>query len=120
MTITFADLRSANQARLPLFKNSRGEPAHAKADGSDWSVLEWLGAVAGEVGEAANLAKKVRRGDLTMAQASPELAKELADVVCYLDLVAPQIGVDLGEAVRSKFNEVSDRIGVDVKIGGAP
>jgi hypothetical protein len=36
--LTFGELRRANIARLPQFKNSKGEPSHEKADGSDWSL----------------------------------------------------------------------------------
>ena len=114
--LDFADLRNGNQKRLPLFKNSKGEAAHSEPDGSDWTLGEWMNAVAGEVGEAANLIKKVRRGDKTLDESREEIGKELADVVCYLDLVAFRAGIDLGEVVRKKFNEVSDRIGVEVKI----
>lgn len=38
------------------------------------------------------------------------LALELADVVTYADLLAARMDIDLGEAVREKFNEVSDRV----------
>lgn len=36
-----------------------------------------------------------------------KLAEELADVVCYADLTAARFGIDLGEAIRKKFNKVS-------------
>lgn len=124
--LTFNQLRGANVRRLPEFKNPKGEVAHAKADGSDWSPLEWGGATGGEMGELLNLLKKLRRGDaglddiiddkgvkLTLREA---IAKECADVVCYLDHTANQVGVDLGEAVRAKFNEVSERVGSKVKL----
>lgn len=83
--LSFADLRAANRARLPQFKNARGEPAHSQPDGSDWSISDWLMAVTGELGELANLRKKVLRGDLTHKQAQQETADELADVATYLD-----------------------------------
>lgn len=114
--LTFDALRAANEARLPLFKNSKDEPARDKPDGSDWSLSDWMNAVSGEVGEAANIIKKIRRGDMSLDEARVELAKEFADIACYLDLVAKQAGVDLGAAVISKFNEVSKRIGVSVTI----
>jgi NTP pyrophosphatase (non-canonical NTP hydrolase) len=113
---TFATLRLANTKRLPTFKNAKGEPAHSQPDGSDWSNAQWLGAVLGELGEFANLEKKVVRGDLTMEQAKPALAKELADVVTYLDILAYRLDIDLGEATRAKFNEVSARVGSPVTI----
>lgn len=126
-SLTFTELRAGNIARLPVFKNRKGEPAHTEPDGSDWSLLEWCGAAAGELGELANLAKKVRRGDVGLDDLIDEgnghmltvrawIAKECADVACYLDIIALQAGADLGEATREKFNEVSDRVGCTVKL----
>lgn len=117
--LKFSQLREANIRRLPLFRNKRGEYAHAKPDGSDWSDAEWLQAVVGELGEFANLRKKVLRGDLLMADALPELADELADVAIYLDLLAFRLGVDLGAAVASKFNRVSLRVAANVFVDPA-
>lgn len=125
-TLTFAALREANTLRLPQFKNCHGELAHAKLDGSDWSPAEWLEAVVGELGEYANFAKKFRRGDITAEEFRTHAAKELADVATYLDILArrcldrpgapDETGIDLGEAVRAKFNEISERVGSDVYI----
>lgn len=109
--LNFDTLRQANLLRLPRFKNRRGEPAHSEPDGSDWALSAWSNATLGELGEAANLIKKIERGDMTLNDARQELAKELADVQIYLDLLAFRAGIDLGEATRLKFNEVSDRIG---------
>lgn len=114
--LSFRTMRDANEKRLPLFRNKLGEVAHTKADGSDWSKAEWLQAVLGELGELANLMKKVRRGDLTEADAFREIRKEIADVQIYLDLLALQYGIDLGNAVADKFNEVSRRVKADVFI----
>jgi NTP pyrophosphatase (non-canonical NTP hydrolase) len=114
--LTFVALRAANLFRLPLFTNAKGEPAHTNPDGSDWTPGEWSNAVMGELGEAANLIKKVRRGDLTMEEARPALAKEFADAVTYLDILAYQCGVDLGDATRAKWDEVSERVGLDIRM----
>lgn len=114
--LSFRTMRDANEKRLPLFRNKLGEVAHTQADGSDWSKAEWLQAVLGELGELANLMKKVRRGDLTEADAHAEIRKEIADVQIYLDLLALQYGIDLGNAVADKFNEVSRRVKADVFI----
>lgn len=116
MSLTFDQLRAANLARLPLFKNSLGEPAHSKPDGSDWSLGEWSNAVLGELGEAANIIKKIQRGDVSLIGAQLSLAKELADVQTYLDILAYQAGIDLGEATRAKWNEVSIRVGCDLRL----
>lgn len=111
-------LHEANMARLPLFRNGRGELAHSQADGSDWSPLEWAGAVVGELGELANLLKKVKRGDVTMEAAHQAIADELADVQTYLSILAAQCKVNLGHATISKFNRVSQRVGAPVRIDG--
>lgn len=114
--LTFNTLRGGNVARLPEFKNRKGEIAHSKADGSDWTPAQWLQAVVGELGEYANLRKKMERGDIAPDDAVPMLADELADVVIYLDILAFQLGIDLGAAVMSKFNSVSERVGSSVWI----
>ena len=114
--LMFMTLREANLMRLPLFTDRQGRKCHSEPDGSDWSQAEWLQATVGELGELANLLKKVRRGDMLLEEAMPEIKKEFADIVTYLDIWALQFGIDLGEAVISKFNEVSERVGADVFI----
>lgn len=114
--LTFNALRHANVQRLPLFRNRRGEPAHSQPDGSDWSLGEWCNAITGELGEAANLIKKIQRGDVTLDDARRDLADELADVQTYLDLLAFRAGIDLGEATVTKWNRVSERVGVPVRL----
>lgn len=131
--LSFDTLRRANVARLPQFKNKHGQLAHSQPDGSDWSPAQWLQALVGELGELANIRKKFERGDLTFAEYEIEATKELADVQCYLDILARRCldeapkpgarathkyGVDLGAATRDKFNEVSDRVGSSIKIVG--
>lgn len=112
--LSFENLRRANTLRLPTFKNRRGEPAHSEPDGSDWALSTWCNAVLGELGELANLIKKVERGDMTLDEARADLGRECADVVTYLDILAFRIGVDLGRETVSKFNEVSRRVGSPV------
>ena len=127
MELTFDCLRRANLKRLPLFKNGKGEPAHSKPDGSDWKLSQWSNAIAGEGGEMvaaleifkrvgvlANCTKKIDRGDKTIDEAKDDLANELADIVCYVDILASRAGINLGDATINKFNEVSDRVKCDV------
>lgn len=113
--LAFSTLRRANTARLPLFKNAQGKPAHEKADGSDWSLLEWAGAAGGELGEAQNIAKKMRRGDFRpgdqMEAARERLAEEIADTIIYLDILAKCAGIDLAAAVRYKWDKTSRAVG---------
>jgi NTP pyrophosphatase (non-canonical NTP hydrolase) len=114
--LTFRTLRDGNLKRLPLFKRKDGKPAHMKTDGSDWSPASWLQAVIGELGEYANLRKKVERGDFTLAQVKKKLGSELADVVIYLDLLAAQLGIDLGEAVMETWNAKADQLNIPMRL----
>lgn len=97
-------------------------------DREPWSLLERCGEMAGEAGEAANIAKKIKRGcKMVDGQVVPyskedleelyrKLADELADVIVTVDLVASEAGIDLGAAVVKKFNEKSEEWGCDHKL----
>lgn len=93
--LTFTQLRIANLARCC-------EAFHAL---EDWTFTDYGTALAGEVGEALNLVKKMRRGEPIDRAA---VALELADAAIYLDLLAARLGVDLGNAIAHKFNRVSE------------
>lgn len=114
--LSFADLRAANVRRQRDFRNARGEPCHEQPGGSPWRLSQWSNALCGELGEAANLIKKIERGDFTLDEIRAELAAELADVQTYLDLLATASGIDLAAATRAKFNRVSARIGSSVTL----
>lgn len=83
-----------------------------------WSLSDWMTAVAGELGEAANVAKKLNRvrdgipGNIeTPEQLKANLADEIADTFIYLDLLAQSQGIVLQDAVISKFGKTSAKIG---------
>lgn len=104
--LTFRSLRDANAARKVRW--------HGDAD--EWTGSDWSNAMAGECGEACNIVKKLRRHETHTGTSynTPEpqylldaLADELADVVTYADLLAYKYNIDLGWAVRRKFNRVS-------------
>lgn len=116
LSLDLAALREANKKRLPQFKNGKGEPAHSQPDGSDWALSTWCNAVLGELGEAANLIKKIERGDITLDEARAALGKEFADVLTYLDILAFRAGVDLGRETIDKFNAVSVRVGSTIRL----
>lgn len=104
MNLSFEDLRKANVERCEnSFKHSI----------NDWSPSDWAMATTGELGELCNFLKKRHRGETVNQK---DIADELADVCIYLDLLAARLGVDLADAVRSKFNEVSVRVGSEVKL----
>ena len=45
------------------------------------------------------------------------IADELADAIIYADLLATRLDVSLEDAIIRKFNEVSERMGSQFKIG---
>lgn len=89
-------------------------------DISNWSGLEWAGAMCGEAGEAANVAKKLRRLELDLAgnavserkldeaELRVKLGCECADTVIYAMLLCSRYGIDLEDAIRDTFNHKSE------------
>ena len=87
---------------------------------NNWSLSDWMTATFGELGEAANIAKKLNRiRDRVPGNSESEiatslksmLADELADTFIYLDLLAQSEGIDLSSAVLDKFDRTSQKIG---------
>ncbi len=75
--------------------------------------------LAGEVGEACNVIKKLereRRGIRGSRATVQDLADELADVVICTDLIAMQYGIDLDAAVERKFNATSEKVGLVTRL----
>jgi NTP pyrophosphatase (non-canonical NTP hydrolase) len=92
---------------------------------ASWSLSDWFTALLGELGEAANIAKKlnrVRDGIPGNKEAADELrtklARELADTFIYLDLTAQAAGIDLPAVVVEVFNAKSEQIGSPIRFGG--
>lgn len=92
---------------------------------ADWTPLEWAGAMAGEVGEACNAAKKLKRitgriknintedgRSLTSVKtASHKIASECADAVIYGVLLCASVGQDIEAAIVKVFNKKSEEYG---------
>jgi len=111
--VALADLRSANKAR------------QAEWDQDNQITLAYRGnELAGEVGEACNVIKKLERERLGIrgSRATKEqLAEELADVVICADLIAMDAGIDLlNEAVPAKFNATSEKVGLNTRLASQP
>lgn len=73
----------------------------------------------GECGEAQNVIKKLereRQGWRGSRATKDDLADELADVVICADLCAVTADIDLGAAVRRKFNATSDKQGLSIRL----
>ena len=84
----------------------------------DWSLSDWMTATAGELGEAANIAKKLNRvrdgivgNSETPEQLRSNLADEIADTYIYLDLLAQSQGINIEDAIVNKFRKTSEKIG---------
>lgn len=78
--------------------------------------------LAGEVGEACNIIKKLERerlGILGSRATVDELADELADVLICADLIAMHYGIDLDAAVARKFNATSEKVGLRTRLAAA-
>ncbi len=102
--LTFNVLREANAQRVGKFTGNKGQLAHAKKDGSDWTPAQWLQAMIGELGEYANVRKKYERGDISEEEFKALAGYELADVMIYFDLLCTNMKINLGEMVVDKFN----------------
>lgn len=114
-SINFGKLRQANVGRC--------EQTFHKLE--RWTLTDWATAMGGECGEALNFVKKLRRLEDPQGQAPgvikpgeddreellSSLAEELADLVLYADLLAARAGIDLGTAVKNKFNQKSFEVG---------
>lgn len=107
--LSLAELREAN-----IKRNAEWDPEGKLS-------LSFRGnELAGEIGEACNVIKKIERERLGLrgSRASlPMLAEELADGVICIDLAAMQAGVDLSAAIIAKFNASSAKNGLSVMLG---
>src|SRR5215469_18191584 len=108
---TFKEFSAANRKRCE-HKKGFGHHLHS------WSSSDWLTAIMGELGEAANIVKKLNRvrdnikgNKETEPELRLKLRRELADVFIYLDLTFQSLGYDLNEAVTEVFNDKSIEIG---------
>ena len=91
----------------------------------DWTLSDWCTATVGELGEAANVIKKLNRarvgitvGDPSASELEAALSDELADTFIYLDLLAQRAGIDLAAAVMAKFDRTSAKIGYPFRLLG--
>lgn len=112
-SMTFAEFTEANKKRSGEWKTLEV-----------WSLSDWMVATLGELGEAANVVKKLNRIkhglELGQKETQDDLQKqlelEIADTLTYLFCFAIKAGINLEKAVIEKFNIVSDRIGSDIQL----
>lgn len=105
MSLNLLELRAANKAR----------DAEWVTGGAKLSLAFRGNELAGEIGEACNVIKKLERESLGLvgSRATVEdLAEELADGVICIDLIAMDLGIDLGPTIVGKFNGTSLKRGL--------
>jgi len=89
----------------------------------NWNLLEWAGAMCGESGEAANVAKKIRRLDMKLPNKEAGLSKtdrfvlddklacEVADTIIYGLIILSELNYDASAIIKSVFNQKSIEYG---------
>lgn len=96
----------------------------------EWSPLEWAGAMAGEAGETANAAKKLRRVESKMQNvgapgrppidvdaARVKVSEEVADTILYGLLLMARVGIENPQRVIAEvFNRKSEEYGFPERI----
>lgn len=116
MPMTFGQFSEANRARC----ESRKGFGHRLCG---WSSSDWMTALMGEVGEAANVVKKLNRyrdgipgNKVPERELRDQLRKELGDVFVYLDLMCQSLGFSVADAATEVFNSKSAEIGYPTKL----
>lgn len=116
MAMTFGQFSEANRARCE-------SPQGFKHPLNGWSTSDWITATMGELGEAANVVKKLNRyrdgvpgNKVSEAELRDQLRKELGDVFVYLDLMAQSLGFSIADAAAEVFNAKSIEIGYPTRL----
>lgn len=114
--LTFNDFSALNRARCE-------SPQGFNHPLNGWSASEWMTALVGEVGEAANIVKKLNRvrdgvpgNKQSEAELKNALRKELGDVFVYLDLLCQACGTSVAAAAIEVFDAKSKELGYPVTL----
>src|ERR1700761_7560906 len=106
--IEFKTLKEANLARQKEW--DAGNQVTASYRGNE---------LAGEVGEACNVIKKLERERLGIRGSRDtveHLTEELADVIICVGLLALHYGINIDRAVALKFNATSEKVGLQTRM----
>ena len=68
-----------------------------------------LVSLTGELGETANIVKKIVRGDFKLDEKKDELQEEITDVFIYLLKLSYQLDIDLEKAYADKMKKNWER-----------
>lgn len=97
--MNFETLREANKTRQEEWTGSENATL-------EFRTIE----VAGEFGEVAEAVKKYLRsvyGIKGSTATVEDIADEMSDAIIALDLLANNLNINLGEAIKTKFNKTS-------------
>ena len=111
--LTFVQLREQNAARAAEWNGD-----------TPWTPADRMTELVGELGEAANVMKKLKRIECGMVGNKPHeyaelranLIDELGDVQICLDLLANELHVNLAKATADKFNKTSIKNGFEHRL----
>jgi len=119
MPMTFGEFSSANRHRCEAPDGFN----HAL---NSWDASDWMTATMGELGEAANIVKKLNRfrdgingNKETIDELRAKLRRELGDTFVYLDLFCQSLGFSIADAACEVFDRKSEEIGYPIKLGVA-
>ena len=94
---TQAEFDKSHKGHIPFFED---------INENNLEVLEHLVVyLLGELGEFANVVKKIKRGDFTLLDKKREPDEELADVFIYLIKISNQLGVDFESNFLQKLEK---------------
>lgn len=123
LKLSFETFRIANSTRSKRFF----EPAVV----DQWSPADTLVGMIGELGEACNVMKKLKRAELGMVNKNSEpgrqvdalttevrrkLMEEFAGTILYFDQLAEAFGIDFEQAITITYNEKSRELGFAERI----
>lgn len=121
--LSFREFSLMNMRRHNDWPRKEGSNASA-----EWSLSDWAVAVSEETGELCGAIKRINRmraghiingkpGDVkTVEEAQLKAKKEIGDIVTYLDLLAQELGSNVGECTELAWNGVSEREGLPHRI----
>lgn len=111
MNLTFEKFRKLNRKRSEATNGFNHKL-------ESWSLSDWFLATMGELGEAANVGKKLNRyrdnvkgNKETQAFIKKRLKLEIGDTAIYLDLLCQREGFKLEDCITESFNNKSKEIG---------
>jgi NTP pyrophosphatase (non-canonical NTP hydrolase) len=99
--MTFKEFQKMNRAREGVI--------HYLIGGEAWTPADWCLAIAGEVGELANILKKIKRHDCPLDSVRDKIKKEVADIITYADHLMTCVEGDTEEELQKKFDEITQR-----------